>query len=83
MRKIQGREVSEEQVDAWVDEAEAGYDVDELRRRGRPARGDHAAQVVPVRFTEAEITQLMERADREHLNRSEAIRRAVREWATT
>lgn len=78
---MQGREVSEEQVDAWVAEAEAGYDVEELRRHGRPCRADEAAKVVAVRFTDAEIAALMERADREHVNRSEAIRRAVRDWA--
>lgn len=82
MREMQGREVSEEQVDAWVAEAEAGYDVEQLRKRGRPTRAGQAAQVVPVRFTEEEIASLMQRADREHLNRSEAIRRAVREWTT-
>lgn len=82
MRKMQGHEVPEEQVDAWVAEAEAGYDVEQLRKRGRPTRAGQAAQVVPVRFTDEEIASLMKRADREHLNRSEAIRRAVREWTT-
>lgn len=82
MRKMQGHEVPEDQVDAWVAEAEAGYDVEQLRKRGRPTRGEQPAQVVPVRFTDEEISSLMQRADREHLNRSEAIRRAVREWAT-
>lgn len=82
MRKMQGNEVPEDQVDAWVAEAEAGYDVEQLRKRGRPTRGEQAAQVVPVRFTDEEISSLMQRADREHLNRSEAIRRAVREWTT-
>ncbi|MGP5641546.1 ribbon-helix-helix protein, CopG family [Brachybacterium tyrofermentans] len=82
MRKMQGHEVPEEQVDAWVAEAEAGYDVEQLRKRGRPTRGERAAQVVPVRFTDEEISSLMKRAEREHLNRSEAIRRAVREWTT-
>ncbi|UYG16820.1 ribbon-helix-helix protein, CopG family [Brachybacterium huguangmaarense] len=80
---MKGREVSEEQVDQWVAEAEDGYDVQELRKRGRPTRGSAASQVVPVRFTGDELAVLMRRADREHLNRSEAIRRAVREWATT
>lgn len=82
MRMMQGRKVPEEQVDAWVAEAQAGFDVEELRKRGRPLRGESAAQVIPVRFTDAEIAALMERAGREHLNRSEAIRRAVRDWAT-
>lgn len=80
---MQGREVSEEQVDQWVAEAEDGYDVEELRKRGRPARGAAPAQVVPVRFTDEEIAALMQRAKREHLNRSEVIRRAVRDWTTT
>lgn len=82
MRKIQGHEITEERVDEWVAEAEAGYDVDDLRRRGRPTRGGSTAHVVPVRFTDEEIAVLMQRAEREHLNRSEAIRRAVRDWAT-
>lgn len=81
MRKIQGHEVTEAQVDQWVAEAEAGYDIDTLRKRGRPTRGTAAAQVVPVRFTDDELAVLMQRADREHLNRSEAIRRAVRDWS--
>ena len=81
-RKIQGEAVSEEQLDDWVAEAEEGYDPTWLKkRRGRPARAEHAAQVVPVRLTEAELKAVMARADREHLNRSEAIRRALAEWA--
>ncbi len=82
-RKIQGREVSDAEVDAWVTEAEAGYDVDELRKRiiGRPARGDSASQVVPVRLTSEELAAVMQRAEREHLNRSEAIRAALAEWS--
>lgn len=81
MSTIRGHAVSEQQVDAWVDEAEAGYDVKQLRKRGRPARGSSPAQVVPVRFTGEELAALTARAEREHLNRSEAIRQAVQEWA--
>lgn len=81
-RKIQSKPVSEEQLDAWVAEAEEGYDPAWLKKRkGRPTRAEHAAQVVPVRLTEAELKAVMARADREHLNRSEAIRRALAEWA--
>lgn len=79
---MQGHEVPEDQVDAWVADAEAGYDVEQLRKRGRPTRGEPAAHVLPVRVTDEEISSLMQRADREHLNRSEAIRRAVRELTT-
>lgn len=80
---MQGRDVSEAQVDAWVAEAEAGYDIEELQKRiiGRPARGAEASQVVPVRLTVDELKAVMERAGREHLNRSEAIRAALSEWS--
>lgn len=81
-RRINGRVIAEEQVDAWVEEAEAGYDVDALRRRiGRPGRGAVASQVVPVRLTDEELAAVMERAAREKLNRSEAIRAALAAWA--
>ncbi len=81
-RIVRGREVRESQVDEWVAEAEAGYDVDQLRARwGRAPRGSTAAQVVPVRLTEEELAAVMARAEREGLNRSEAIRAALDEWA--
>lgn len=80
---MQGREVSEAEVDQWVAEAEAGYDIDELKRRpgGRPARGASASEVVPVRLTAAELEAVMRRAEKEHLNRSDAIRAALAAWA--
>lgn len=81
-RMIQGREASEAQVQAWADEAEAGYDVSELQKRwGRPPRAKRASQVVPTRFSDEELAELMERAEREGLDRSAAIRAAVRVWA--
>lgn len=81
-REIHGREVSEAEVDKWVEEAEAGYDVEDLKTRmGRPARGAEASQVVPVRLTVDELAALMARAEREHLNRSEAIRAALAAWS--
>ncbi|WP_374946265.1 ribbon-helix-helix protein, CopG family [Agreia sp.] len=81
-RTIQGREVDESQIDEWVAEAEAGYDIDTLRARwGRTPRGTAAAQVVPVRLTQEELAALMARAEREGLNRSEAIRAALDGWS--
>ena len=75
-RMIQGREISDAQVQTWADEAEAGYDVEELQKRwGRPPRA------VPTRFSDEELAELMARAEREGLDRSAAIRAAVREWA--
>ncbi|MGL5910089.1 MAG: antitoxin, partial [Phycicoccus sp.] len=45
--------VSDEQIQQWADEAERGYDVEELKRRGRgrPGRGAEPMQVVAVRLT--------------------------------
>lgn len=49
-RMIQGREVSDAQVQAWADETEAGYDMEELQKHwGRPPRP------VPTRFSDEEL----------------------------
>lgn len=75
--------VTDEQIQKWADEAETGYDVEELKRRGRgrPGRGAEPMQVVAVRLTAEEIAALDELAEREHLSRSEAIRRALADFA--
>ncbi|MFZ2963488.1 MAG: ribbon-helix-helix protein, CopG family [Rhodoglobus sp.] len=81
-RIVQGREVDESQVGEWVSEAEAGYDIDELRTRwGRAPRGAAAAQVIPVRLTADELVAVLARAEREGPNRSEAIRAALDAWS--
>jgi len=79
-RTMQGQEISEKQVDAWVAEAEQGYDVERLRSRGRVGRGAVSSVVVPVRFTDAELAAVIAKAKRQNMNRSEAIRAAVAAW---
>ncbi len=76
---INGVAVTEEQIDSWVQEAEAGYDVEVLRRRGRgrPGRGSEPSQVVALRLTAKEIADLDARAEREGKTRSEVIRDAL------
>lgn len=76
-------EASDEQIQKWAEEAEAGYDVEELKRRGRgrPGRGAEPTQVIAVRLTAEEIAALDEYAQREHVSRSEAIRRALAGYA--
>jgi predicted transcriptional regulator len=71
--------VSDEQIQEWADEAEAGYDVEELERRGRgrPGRGAEPMQVVAVRLTSEELATVDAIAERDHISRSEAIRRAL------
>ncbi len=75
--------VSDEQIQTWADEAEAGYDVVELNRRGpgRPGRGAEPAQVVAVRLTAEDLAALDAAAKRLDLSRSEAIRAALAHYA--
>lgn len=71
--------VTEEQIKDWADEAESGYDVEELRRRGRgrPGRGAEPMQVVAVRLTTDELASLDAAAAMNDMSRSEAIRAAL------
>jgi hypothetical protein len=80
---INGVPVTEEQIAAWAAEAESGYDVQDLKRRGRgrPGRGAEPAQVVALRLTSEEIAALDARAAREHKTRSELIREAIAAYA--
>ena len=75
--------VSDEQIRQWADEAEAGYDVDALKRRGRgrPGRGAEPMQVVAVRLTSEELDALDAVAAKQDMTRSEAIRAALAHFA--
>ena len=77
---INGAPATEEQIAAWAAEAEAGYDVQKLKKRGRgrPGRGAEPSQVVALRLTTDEIAMIDERAQREGKSRSEIIREALR-----
>lgn len=79
-RTIDGAPVTEEQIQTWADEAETGYDVADLRRRGRPTVGTGPGRPVPVRMDDELLAALLARAAEEHMTRSEAIRAAVRAW---
>jgi predicted transcriptional regulator len=75
--------VSDEQIQDWADEAEAGHDVNALKRRGRgrPGRGAQPMQVVAVRMTAEELDALDAAAARNDMSRSEAIRAALAHFA--
>lgn len=75
--------VSDKQIQAWADEAEAGYDVAELMRRcrGRPGRSAEPMQIIGVRLTVVELESLDAAAERDGLTRSEAIRAALAAYA--
>ena len=75
--------VGEEQSRKWADEAEAGYDVDELERRGRgrPGRLAEPLQAVAVRLTAEELDALDAAGAKNDMSRSEAIRAALAHFA--
>ncbi len=80
--KADGSRITDEGVEAMADEAERGYDVEELlqRRRGRPAMGSAAASVESVRLDPELKRDLLLRAAQDGTSVSELIRTAVRQF---
>lgn len=81
--KKDGTPVTDAQVEELADEAERGYDVDELLRRrpgGRPAMGSAPAAVESVRLDPELRRDLLLRAAEDGISVSEAIRRALRQY---
>ena len=78
METIDGVPVTDEMIQEWADEAERGYDVEVLKKRGRRPIGDGAARVVPVRMDDSLVAAVDRRAEKDGTSRSEIIRSAVR-----
>ena len=78
METIDGVPVTDEMIQEWADEAERGYDVEVLKKRGRRPLGDGAARVVPVRMDDSLVAAVDQRAEEDGTSRSEIIRSAVR-----
>ena len=78
MESINGVPVTDEMIQEWADEAERGYDVEVLKKRGRRPIGDGAARVVPVRMDDSLVAAVEQRAKKDGTSRSEIIRSAVR-----
>ena len=78
MGSINGVPVTDEMIQEWADEAERGYDVEVLKKRGRRPIGDGAARVVPVRMDDSLVAAVDQRAEKDGTSRSEIIRSAVR-----
>jgi len=76
---IQGKPVTDAQIQAWSREAEVGFNIPALKKRGRgrPGRAAESSQVVSLRFTADELALIDARARREKKSRSQAIREAV------
>ncbi len=84
--KADGTPITDEMVEAMVDEAERGYDVNEILRRrrgGRPPMGSAASTVESVRLDPELERDLLMRAAEEHITVSEAIRRAIGQYLRT
>lgn len=76
-----GRTITDVEIGAIADEvATRDYDVEEIRRRGRPTLGTGPAQLVPVRIDPELLDSLRSRAARDHATNSEVIRAALREY---
>lgn len=81
---IEGVPVTEQLIDEAVARAEKGYDVEALKRRGRPKLNPNVegeSAIIPVRMDEALLGALTAKAEQDGLTRSEAIREAIRRWA--
>ena len=78
MESIDGVPVTDEMIQEWADEAERGYIVEVLKKRGRRPIGDGAARVVPVRMDDSLVAAVDQRAEKDGTSRSEIIRSAVR-----
>lgn len=78
-----GTPISDEVVETLADEAERGYDVDDILRRrqgGRPAMGSAPAEVESVRLDPELKRDLLLRAAKDGVSVSEVIRQALRKY---
>ena len=81
--RVDGTPITDAAVEAMADEAERGYDVEEILRRrspGRPAMGSAASSVESVRLDPELKRELLLRAAAEHTSVSQIIRDAVRQY---
>lgn len=80
METMNGVPVTEETIHEWADEAERGYDIEKVKKRGRRPSGDGPARVVPVRLDDTLLSALDARAESEHVTRSSLIREVIRRY---
>jgi len=78
--EIEGKKITEADIERLAAEANRGYPVEQLRKRGRRPAGNGPGKVVTVRL-DSDLRQAVEaRAVRDHKNDSEVIRDALRAW---
>lgn len=80
-RTITGVDITDELIEKYVAEAEAGLDITKLRPvRGRPRMGTAAAKSFPVRLDPDLRAALDERAVTEERPAAEIVREALRRY---
>ena len=75
-----GVPITEELIEDLAARAEAGFDVERIKRTGRPRMGSAPAEIVPVRLDPDLRSALDERAQHDGTSASEIIRRALRDY---
>lgn len=78
-----GFELTEDQLQGLAEEAERGYDTEELHtrsRRGRPPMGNEAATVFHVRLPPRLREALEQAADATEATPSDVVRQALAEY---
>lgn len=78
-----GFELTEDQLQALAEEAERGYETEQLRsrlRRGRPPMGNEAATVFHVRLPPRLREALEHAADAKQTTPSDIVRQAIAEY---
>jgi hypothetical protein len=76
-----GVPVTDELINRLSAEAEVGYDVEALKRRGgRRPLGSAPATIVPVRLDPELRAALSARAEADHTTTSDVIRQALTSW---
>lgn len=80
-RSKAGVELTDEVLERMADEAEAGLDVTNLRRRpGRPSMGSGPAETLPVRLDPELRRALDDRAAADKSTASDVVRKALRRY---
>jgi hypothetical protein len=84
-RTPSGKLITDELIEKLSDEAEAGYDVDEIlrRRKGRPPMGSGPANVESVRLDPELREALARRAESDEEATSIVIRKALRQYLSS
>lgn len=82
-KTIDGLDLTDELIEEYAQEAEAGYDLDEWEPvRGRPLMGTGPAKSFPVRLDPELRAELDRRAADEDRPASEVVRDALRQYLT-